>query len=121
MNIYKRAFTLIELLVVIAIIAILAAILFPVFAQAKEAAKKTSCLSNMKQFSLGSIMYAGDVDDFLVMGWNGSGKVYRDDGSTYRTWFPWTAAIQPYVKNLSILLCPDNKSNAFILAANKTA
>src|ERR1700677_1343177 len=59
----KKAFTLIELLVVIAIIAILAAILFPVFAQAKEAAKKTSCLSNMKQLGLADIMYVNDHDD----------------------------------------------------------
>ncbi|CAN5701464.1 hypothetical protein BH11ARM2_BH11ARM2_06630 [soil metagenome] len=58
-----RAFTLIELLVVIAIIAILAAILFPVFAQAKEAAKKTSCLTQMKQIGMASILYAGDYDD----------------------------------------------------------
>src|SRR4051812_7719020 len=60
-----RAFTLIELLVVIAIIAILAAILFPVFAQAKEAAKKAVCLSNLKQISLGWMLYAGDYDDFM--------------------------------------------------------
>src|SRR3954464_10321579 len=61
----SRAFTLIELLVVIAIIAILAAILFPVFAQAKEAAKKTSCLSNVKQVALSTVMYAGDNDDTM--------------------------------------------------------
>src|SRR4051812_19231645 len=59
----NRAFTLIELLVVIAIIAILAAILFPVFAQAKEAAKKISCLSNVKQIALASLMYSNDYDD----------------------------------------------------------
>jgi len=61
----NRAFTLIELLVVIAIIAILAAILFPVFAQAKQAAKKTASLSNIKQTALGSYMYSGDVDDMF--------------------------------------------------------
>ena len=66
----SRAFTLIELLVVIAIIAILAAILFPVFAQAKEAAKKTQCLSNLKQIGLGATMYATDSDDLLpATGW----------------------------------------------------
>lgn len=110
----RKAFTLIELLVVIAIIAILAAILFPVFAQAKEAAKKTSCLSNTKEIALAAIMYGGDYDDTLVMGWNGSAPgVLRDTGSQYRPWFPWTAAIQPYVKNLNILLCPDF-SNSFV-------
>src|SRR5262252_4110816 len=60
---FHRGFTLIELLVVIAIIAILAAILFPVFAQAREAARKTSCLSNMKQLGLGLLMYAQDYDE----------------------------------------------------------
>ena len=65
MNSARRAFTLIELLVVIAIIAILAAILFPVFAQAKAAAKKTASLSNDKQIALGAIMYGGDVDDMI--------------------------------------------------------
>lgn len=64
-NSIQRAFTLIELLVVIAIIAILAAILFPVFAQAKSAAKKAVCLSNIKQAALASVMYAGDFDDVL--------------------------------------------------------
>ena len=65
----RRGFTLIELLVVIAIIAILAAILFPVFAQAKEAAKKTSDLSNQKQLSLGHIMYSSDNDDYFARNW----------------------------------------------------
>src|SRR5579871_2635161 len=64
----KRAFTLIELLVVIAIIAILAAILFPVFAQAKLAAKKTASLSNQKQFALSNAMYSNDYDDLLPAG-----------------------------------------------------
>ena len=63
----KRAFTLIELLVVIAIIAILAAILFPVFAQAKLAAKKTASLSNIKQVALGGILYSTDYDDDMVL------------------------------------------------------
>jgi prepilin-type N-terminal cleavage/methylation domain-containing protein len=62
----KTAFTLIELLVVIAIIAILAAILFPVFAQAKMAAKKTAALSNAKQIATANMMYMGDYDDHLV-------------------------------------------------------
>src|SRR5437764_1418536 len=63
MSLKRRAFTLIELLVVIAIIAILAAILFPVFARAREAARKTSCLSNLKQLCLASQMYKSDYDE----------------------------------------------------------
>ena len=63
----SRAFTLIELLVVIAIIAILAAILFPVFAQAKAAAKRTACMSNMKQVGIGLYLYVQDADDALPM------------------------------------------------------
>ena len=67
----RKAFTLIELLVVIAIIAILAAILFPVFAQAKVAAKKTAALSDTKQIALAGIMYSGDTDDQLVLSMSG--------------------------------------------------
>lgn len=89
----KRAFTLIELLVVIAIIAILAAILFPVFAQAKEAAKKTSCLSNIKQINLGLQMYSADVDDLNTMSQYGSG------GSNTISVVAWTTLVMPYIKN----------------------
>src|SRR6185503_9171096 len=83
--------TLIELLVVIAIIAILAAILFPVFAQAKEAAKKTSCLSNLKQIALGTIMYAGDYDDV------NSPSEYGAGGAVPH--ITWTTITMPYIKN----------------------
>jgi prepilin-type N-terminal cleavage/methylation domain-containing protein len=91
----KRAFTLIELLVVIAIIAILAAILFPVFAQAKLAAKKTSDLSNVKQLMLGVQMYGGDADDTypFCWGWNSE-------------WKPWHQQVDPYIKNLQIWKSP---------------
>ena len=85
----KRAFTLIELLVVIAIIAILAAILFPVFAQAKQAAKKTSDLSNLKQIGLGTMMYMGDADDMYPRGGKYNGT----------NWFTWREAVSPYIKN----------------------
>jgi prepilin-type N-terminal cleavage/methylation domain-containing protein/prepilin-type processing-associated H-X9-DG protein len=86
-NILSRAFTLIELLVVIAIIAILAAILFPVFAQAKAAAKKTSDLSNVKQIALATIMYSGDSDDVFVS--NGEGTLPNGAGG-WEPLQPWT-------------------------------
>ncbi|RYG24310.1 prepilin-type N-terminal cleavage/methylation domain-containing protein [bacterium] len=89
----RRAFTLIELLVVIAIIAILAAILFPVFAQAKLAAKKTQALSNVKQQSLGLIMYAGDADDQFPM------AEYGDNWSAATPHITWTTNVYPYVKS----------------------
>jgi len=99
----KRAFTLIELLVVIAIIAILAAILFPVFAQAKEAAKKTSCLSNSKQVTLSLIQYQNDFDDYMVPvnGCDWGSAIY---GTTACTTYPWVA--QPYTKNWQIHRSP---------------
>jgi prepilin-type N-terminal cleavage/methylation domain-containing protein/prepilin-type processing-associated H-X9-DG protein len=89
----NRAFTLIELLVVIAIIAILAAILFPVFAQAKEAAKKTTDLSNQKQIGLGVALYSGDHDDTFPRG------EYEQDPRPTWSPFTWREAIMPYIKN----------------------
>ncbi|CAN5568746.1 hypothetical protein BH11ARM1_BH11ARM1_08350 [soil metagenome] len=91
----KRAFTLIELLVVIAIIAILAAILFPVFAQAKVAAKKTADLSNVKQLNLAVQMYGGDNDDTFPFCWGYGGNS-----------IPWHQAVDPYSKNLQIWKSP---------------
>lgn len=85
----KKAFTLIELLVVIAIIAILAAILFPVFAQAKEAAKKPQSLSNVKQIGLGAMMYLADSDDVFPQSEYGSGDRYVS----------WCTVVYPYIKN----------------------
>jgi len=110
----SRAFTLIELLVVIAIIAILAAILFPVFAQAKLAAKKTSSLSNVKQIDLANIMYMGDFDDNIPAFING------DPGPA---WSPpynpradtWVYMVQPYIKSLQLMKDPmtTDSSNIF--------
>jgi prepilin-type N-terminal cleavage/methylation domain-containing protein/prepilin-type processing-associated H-X9-DG protein len=94
----RKGFTLIELLVVIAIIAILAAILFPVFAQAREKARQTACLSNVKQISLGILMYVQDYDETFPMLYNKVG-----DTSYGIEWF-----IQPYVKNFGVFNCPSS-------------
>ena len=110
----KRAFTLIELLVVIAIIAILAAILFPVFAQAKEAAKKTTCLSNTKQMALGIYMYSNDNDDVYPQNdWeNDPAGFYpgtynpANPNGTYQ--ITWTFTVQPYIKNWNLFVCPSD-------------
>ena len=90
----NRAFTLIELLVVIAIIAILAAILFPVFAQAKAAAKKVASLSNTKNIGLGVIMYCSDVDDVLPML-----QYVETSASNPYDWHGWPRMVHPYIKN----------------------
>jgi prepilin-type N-terminal cleavage/methylation domain-containing protein/prepilin-type processing-associated H-X9-DG protein len=104
-----RGFTLIELLVVIAIIAILAAILFPVFAQARESARAISCLSNMRQIGLGLRMYSQDNDEIFPsnrMGYTTIGDQTADP--LYEGGFNWRNAIQPYLKNKGILSCPSN-------------
>ena len=98
----RRAFTLIELLVVIAIIAILAAILFPVFAQAKAAAKKSVAISNFKQLTLGEIMYQTDVDDrFVISAWNESQQAHQQPIDTCSQ-----VLIRPYTKNEAINFDP---------------
>jgi len=115
---FGRGFTLIELLVVIAIIAILAAILFPVFSQAKEAAKKATCLSNMRQIGMSMFLYIGDFDDLL--------PDRRDLKSSlaggYRPWISWPPSdprsgwagvvLKPYSKESELYSCPSIKGSA---------
>ncbi len=97
----QSAFTLIELLVVIAIIAILAAILFPVFAQAREKARQTQCTSNMKQIATGVLMYAQDFDERMPMS-----AYFGRDASNQVALITVYDAIAPYLKNTDIFLCP---------------
>jgi prepilin-type N-terminal cleavage/methylation domain-containing protein/prepilin-type processing-associated H-X9-DG protein len=101
----SKAFTLIELLVVIAIITILAAILFPVFAQVRDKARQTACLSNMKQLGTAQSMYAQDYDETMP-------KAYHalPDGSDY----PWYLQVQPYVRNTAIFRCPSDRNPMMI-------
>jgi prepilin-type N-terminal cleavage/methylation domain-containing protein/prepilin-type processing-associated H-X9-DG protein len=109
----RSGFTLIELLVVIAIIAILAAILFPVFAQAREQARKTSCLSNEKQLGTAIMMYIQDYDEVYIPFMDYGSPLLRDNGTVYRSYQPWTALAQPYIKNTQLLLCPDMANMSF--------
>lgn len=102
-NSKKSAFTLIELLVVIAIIAILAAILFPVFAQARDKARQTSCLSNTKQMGLGITMYAQDYDETYPQAY-----WYANDLNGANGYNQWSGLIQPYVKNTALFVCPSD-------------
>src|SRR5687767_1382700 len=95
----RKAFTLIELLVVIAIIAILAAILFPVFAQAKKSAKVTATLSGLKQVALGLQMYSTDYDDMAVYEY---GHAEGADPNQYHYNTTWAGKIYPYTKNQGI-------------------
>lgn len=99
MGVYRklRGFTLIELLVVIAIIAILAAILFPVFARAREAARQSSCLSNTRQWGVAAMAYTQDYDECLPMGANPPGVAGG-----------WMELLEAYVKNTQLRKCPSN-------------
>jgi prepilin-type N-terminal cleavage/methylation domain-containing protein/prepilin-type processing-associated H-X9-DG protein len=104
----NRGFTLIELLVVIAIIAILASILFPVFARARENARRSSCQSNLKQIGLGVMQYTQDYDEMMV-------PVVT--GTTTATSTPWQTLIQPYVKSTQLFACPSNTMETNALPA----
>ncbi|HSV73600.1 MAG TPA: DUF1559 domain-containing protein [Chthonomonadales bacterium] len=110
----RRGFTLIELLVVIAIIAILAAILFPVFAKARSQARRTSCLSNMKQIGTALLQYTQDYDERMPLpAWAGTDDVVGNTPVTgwgnlpVRNRWSWRWASQPYIRNARIFLCPE--------------
>ena len=107
----KSAFTLIELLVVIAIIAILAAILFPVFARARENARRSSCQSNLKQIGIGIIQYVQDYDEKMPSSQN--------DGLYVNV--PWHVMVQPYIKSYQVFKCPSNISSGAVNATNNAA
>jgi prepilin-type N-terminal cleavage/methylation domain-containing protein/prepilin-type processing-associated H-X9-DG protein len=101
----KSGFTLIELLVVIAIIAILAAILFPVFAQAREKARQSTCLSNFKQAGTAVMMYVQDYDETYPLTWYNASTVVPGDSVTM-------VLLQPYIRNWGISECPSNPNGA---------
>ncbi len=103
----SRGFTLIELLVVIAIIAILAAILFPVFARARENARRSSCQSNLKQLALGVMQYTQDYDEKFSYVEMQPGT----DGMTTANFILWTDVIQPYVKSFQLIRCLSSTKN----------
>ena len=96
----RRGFTLIELLVVIAIIAILAAILFPVFAKAREKARQSSCSANIKQISLAMLQYAQDYDELFIR------RTYSDHATDHTIIGNPRTPLEPYVKNTQIWVCP---------------
>jgi len=106
----KRGFTLIELLVVIAIIAILAAILFPVFAKVREKARQTSCLSNEKQLGLAFAQYYEDYDEKWPAG------VQNGDTTPNIGGFGWTGTLYQYIKSTGLLKCPDDSTPSVVAA-----
>ncbi|NUQ00840.1 MAG: DUF1559 domain-containing protein [Armatimonadetes bacterium] len=104
----RRAFTLIELLVVIAIIAILAAILFPVFAKAREKARQSNCASNLKQIGLAVLQYGQDYDEKFRIGW-AEGGIHE-----------WPQVLMPYSKNEQMFSCPSDMTNRWDRGAANT-
>ncbi len=112
----RRAFTLIELLVVIAIIALLAAILFPVFGRARENARRSSCLNNLKQVGLGLLSYTQDYDELFVADWfaplSVPGPGLTDPSTTVNGQYKWMDAIYPYVKSEQVFNCPSQTFSA---------
>lgn len=132
----NEGFTLIELLVVIAIIAILASILFPVFAKARESARSSSCLSNMRQLGTALLMYCGDNDDGLPCDateasralcptdpygepWSGRAPLVSEGAVTFARSYSYKAQLDPYIKSQGIYRCPSDASTDPNFALNK--
>src|SRR5437868_2335727 len=110
----RKAFTLIELLVVIAIIAILAAILFPVFGRARENARRSSCQSNMKQLGIGFLQYNQDYDEKYPVGAFNYNLPVTTGTSGPAT---WDYVLQPYLKSSQILTCPSDTTGTVDMTA----
>jgi prepilin-type N-terminal cleavage/methylation domain-containing protein/prepilin-type processing-associated H-X9-DG protein len=109
---HRRGFTLIELLVVIAIIAIMAAILFPAFAQAREAARQSSCLSNLRQIGMGIRMYLQDYDGYCFLHHTYDADVVANGPViSLEPEKPWTVILSPYVENRAVFYCPSDPVN----------
>jgi len=119
MGMRKRGFTLIELLVVIAILAILAAILLPVFARVRENARKANCVSNVRQIGMATMAYAQDYDEFLPCTWDGGtlgdgatsgagGWMHFTNFNGPATFYPAWGSLYPYVKNTGVYQCPSD-------------
>ncbi|BCM91274.1 hypothetical protein IAD21_03140 [Abditibacteriota bacterium] len=107
LHLKRSAFTLIELLVVIAIIAILAAILFPVFARARENARRSSCQSNLKQIGLGIMQYTQDYDEKMPRAW------YNSTGGGFPGDYKWMDVVYPYIKSEQLFVCPSASGDEY--------
>ena len=111
-NSRRRAFTLIELLVVIAIIALLAAILFPVFARARENARRTSCMSNLKQMGLAAMQYVQDYDEFYPGNLVATTEPAPDGASWQTGYWYWPQMLYPYHKSTQVFYCPSSRESS---------